>query len=216
MRAGAGSPAKDPGAAAVHGLTLASKVTLVRLLGVPVFALLLVYYTIGLARGEEHHVQRTCALIIFLAVALTDALDGYLARSRCEVTQLGKVLDPLADKSLLLAGLILLTRPNLPGLVPHIPIWFTALVISRDVALISGYFVIHHFLGHTEVRPRWSGKAATVLQMGLIVWVLLQAGERWFLPYVALTGVVTAVSFLHYMLDGARQLARIPHARPSP
>jgi cardiolipin synthase len=193
------------------GLTLATKVTLVRLLGVPVFVLLLVYYLMGLRAGAESDYQRIGALILFVAVAATDALDGYLARSRNEVTTLGKALDPLADKSLLLSGLILLTRPSLPGLVPHIPVWFTTLVISRDVLLIAAYFLIHHFAGQVEIRPRWSGKTATVLQMGVILWVLLQAPERWFLPFVVATALVTGISFWHYAVDGIRQLSRAGH-----
>lgn len=194
------------------GLTLATKVTLVRLMGVPVFVLLLIYFTLGLAAGQDPDAFRIAALVVFVAVASTDALDGYLARSRGEITRLGKVLDPLADKSLLLAGLVLLTRPSLPGLAPHIPIWFTALVISRDVIMLVGYLVIHHFAGRVEVRPRWSGKTATVLQMLVIFWTLLQC-ERHFLAIVVAAGVLTGVSFIGYVLDGARQLA---HAPPPP
>ncbi len=193
------------------GLTLATKVTLVRLLGVPVFVTLLIYFIQGLRAGVENDYLRVAALTVFVLVAATDALDGYLARSRNEITALGKVLDPLADKSLLLASLILLTRPSLPGLVPHIPVWFTTLVISRDVVLFAGYFLIHHFAGRVEVRPRWSGKSATVVQMGVIVWVLLQAPERGFLPLVAAAGLLTGISFLQYVIDGARQLGRAAH-----
>ena len=190
---------------------MATKVTIVRLMGVPVFVVLLIYFLYGLRAGQPVDGLRISALLVFVAVASTDALDGYLARSRNQVTTLGKVLDPLADKSLLLAGLILLTRPSLPGLVPPIPIWFSALVISRDVILIAGYFIIHHFAGRVTVHPRWSGKTATVLQMLVIVWVLLQADNRYFLPCVDVAGVVTGISFLQYVIDGARQLGRVPH-----
>lgn len=190
------------------GLTLATRVTILRILGIPVFILLLVYYTLGLARGEVHDGQRLAALAVFVAVALTDALDGFLARSRNEVTPLGRVLDPLADKALLLSGLILLTRPNLPQLEPHIPIWFTALVISRDVVLVGGYFILAHFAKHVEVQPRFAGKTATVLQMATIVWVLLQAPAAHFLWLVGAAGAFTAIAGCQYILDGLRQLER--------
>jgi CDP-diacylglycerol--glycerol-3-phosphate 3-phosphatidyltransferase len=193
---------------AIEGITLATKVTILRILGVPVFVLLLVYYTMGLKAGENHDTMRVLALAVFVLVAATDALDGYLARSRNEVTQLGRVLDPLADKALLLSGLILLTRPSLAGLQPHIPIWFTTLVISRDAVLIGGFFLVHHFVGDVRVQPRWSGKIATVLQMGVIVWVLCQAAEAWFFHFVAAAGVFTGISFVQYVIDGARQLGR--------
>lgn len=193
------------------GLTLATKVTLIRLLGVPVFAVLLVYYTLALGRGEAAEGYRRLALGLFVLVAATDALDGYLARSRQEITRLGRFLDPLADKSLLLAGLILLTRPSLPQLEPHIPIWFTALVISRDVALAVGYAIIHHFATTVTIQPRWSGKLATVLQMLVVVWVLLQIPTPHFLWLVGAAALFTALAGLQYARDGIRQLDRAPH-----
>lgn len=191
-----------------EGLTLATKVTLIRLLGVPVFAVLLVYYTLGLARGEAATEFRLAALILFVLVAATDALDGYLARSRNEITRLGRFLDPLADKTLLLSGLILLTRPQLPQLEPHIPIWFTALVISRDVVLAAGYAIVHHFATTVTVQPRVAGKVATVLQMAVIVWVLLQAPATHFHSLVMVAALFTALAGAQYVLDGVRQLDR--------
>jgi CDP-diacylglycerol--glycerol-3-phosphate 3-phosphatidyltransferase len=195
-----------------EGLTLATKVTLVRLMGVPVFVLLLVYYILSLRAGAENDWLRVAALLVFAAVAATDALDGYLARSRNEITTLGKVLDPLADKALLLSGLILLTRPSLPGLTPHIPVWLTTLLISRDVILFAGYWLIHHFAARVEVRPRWSGKTATVMQMGVILWVLMQAPATGFSAFAALTGLCSGLAFLQYAADGIRQLGRVGHA----
>ena len=193
------------------GITLATKVTIVRLMGVPVFALLLIYYTLGLANGEEVELYRKWALALFILVAGTDALDGYLARSRNEITRLGRFLDPLADKTLLFCGLILLTRPNLPHLEPHIPIWFTALVISRDVFLALGYMLIHHFAETVVVQPRIAGKIATVLQMLVITWVLFQAPAQYFLWLVTSAALFTAVAWAFYLADGMRQLNRAQH-----
>ena len=188
------------------GLTLATKVTLIRLMGVPVFIVLLLYYTLGLAAGTQVELYRRLALGLFIAVAATDALDGYLARSRNEITRLGRFLDPLADKTLLLSALILLTRPNLPQLEPHIPVWFTGLVISRDVILVVGYSVVHHFATTVTVQPRIAGKVATVLQMLVIVWVLMQAPAPHFLWLVGGAAFFTALAGVQYVLDGMRQL----------
>ena len=194
-----------------EGITLATRVTILRILGIPLFVLLLVYYTLGLAAGRSGDLLRWAALWLFVVVALTDALDGYLARSRNEVTRLGRFLDPLADKALLISGLVLLTRPSLPGLEPHIPVWFTTAVISRDVVLAAGYFVIHHFAGQVHVQPRWTGKLATVLQMATILWVLMQAAPRHFGWLVAAAALLTFISGTQYVLDGVRQLE---HRRP--
>lgn len=191
-------------------LTLATKMTIVRILGVPVFAILLAYYTTDLARGAANEMLRWLALVIFVLLALTDALDGYLARSRGEVTQLGRILDPLADKALLLSALILLTRPSIPALQPHVPIWFTAMAISRDVLLALGAMIIHAFAGSVEVRPSGAGKAATLFQMIAVVWVLLGGQERAFLVCVGFTALFTLLSFAQYLLDGIRQLERSP------
>ncbi len=193
------------------GLPLALKITLVRIMGIPVFVGLLVYYLSGLHEGHNLMQLRLAALGVFIVIAATDALDGYLARARNEVTRLGTVLDPLADKALILSALIILTRPTLPQLAPHIPIWFTTLVISRDVVLIIGYFLVHHFIGHVEVRPRWSGKIATALTLLAICWVLMQKLDVWFDRFIIVAGICTAISMIQYLVDGARQLAKIPH-----
>ena len=192
-------------------LTLATKVTIARLMGVPVFITLLIYYLIGLSNGENLWLERTLALVVFAAVAATDALDGYLARSRNEVTDLGRMLDPIADKALLLSGLVLLTRPSLPALAPHIPVWFTTLVISRDVVLILGSFLVHELAGNVTIQPRISGKLATVFQMATIIWVLIGGAERQFNWFVGAAAVLTALSWIQYTVDGARQLAHVQH-----
>lgn len=192
-----------------HGpITLATKITIARILGIPVFILMLIYYKMSLAAGEPNDMQRYAALALFIIIAATDALDGFLARSRDEETRLGAVLDPLADKALLLSAIILLTRPSFPALSPQFPVWFTLLIISRDAVLLSGSFIIHSMIGHVEVRPRWTGKAATFFQMAAIIAALIPLPFKPFIAIVALAGVFTLVSGLQYMLDGARQLER--------
>jgi CDP-diacylglycerol--glycerol-3-phosphate 3-phosphatidyltransferase len=200
----------------VPRLTLATKVTLLRFLGIPLFVLMMIYYTLGLREGVADERYRVAAMVTFLAVALTDALDGYLARSRGEITQLGKILDPLADKTLLLAAIIMLTRPSLPSLHPQIPVWFALAVISRDALLVIGAFVVHHLNSHVEVRPRLTGKLATVLQMATILWVLADAPARPF-PWIAgAAAFFTIVSGGQYILDGIRQIEHTHRAPPAP
>lgn len=194
--------------------TLANRITLARILGVPVFALMLIYYTMSLERGTPQSAYRWLALALFCAVAATDALDGYFARSRNEITDLGRMLDPLADKLLLLTALIVLTRPSLPALNPQIPVWLTLLVISRDILLVAGLAVIHHFAGVVHVRPRIPGKLATAFLMLAVVWILA-AGPSGFLPWLTIpAGLFTLISGTAYFLDGVRQLET--HGRAPP
>lgn len=187
-------------------LTLATKVTILRLLGVPVFILVLLYYGISLQTNETNEWLRVAALIIFVAVAMTDALDGYLARSRNEVTWLGRILDPLADKALVLSGIIMLSRPSIPEFQPQFPAWFTLLVISRDVVTIGGVFLIDYFTDTVQVRARLSGKIATACTMLAIAWALAALSADVFRILVWVAGGFTLSSFVGYIRDGWRQL----------
>ena len=196
-------------------ITLATRVTLLRILGIPVFVLLMIYYTLGLREGRDADWYRVAALGVFVLIALTDALDGYLARSRNEVTRLGKTLDPLADKLLLLSAVILLTRPALPQLHPQLPIWFAWVVISRDLFLVIGAWVILHMAGRVEVHPRLTGKAATFFQMTSVVGVLMEMPARPLLVLAGLAAGLTFLSGLQYLWDGLRQIEHA-HRAPSP
>lgn len=189
-------------------LTLANRITLSRFLLIPVFILLTIYYISSVNENAPNELLRCAAVMVFLVTCLTDALDGYFARSRHERTRLGTLLDPLADKSLLLSGLILLTGPWGRAFVPHLPVWYVLLVISRDAILILGAMVIHVSVGHTEVRPRIAGKMATFFQMGLILWVLGGGPTRGFAWVLALATACTLVSAVQYVIDGTRQLAK--------
>jgi len=202
------------GSSSLH-ITLATKITILRILGVPVFVVLVMYYLASIRNGMPVDGFRQAALVLFLLVAATDALDGYLARKRGEISRLGSILDPIADKALMLSGLILLTKPSLPQLEPHIPLWFTGLVISRDVFLIAGAFLIHAFSSHVHIKPHFTGKVATALQMVVITWVLAQAAAEWFVWAVALAGIFTAASWGIYLVDGLRQLEQSHRERQS-
>lgn len=195
------------------GLTLANKITILRILSVPFFVLMLIYYTMGLKNGTARELHRMTALVVFAAVALTDALDGYIARTRHQVTTLGKILDPLADKALLLSALILLTRPSIAALQPHIPVWFTLLVISRDVVIVLGAVLVRAMSGTVTVKPRIVGKISTFFQMVAVIWVLVGGAQRPFYAWIVVAGLFTLSSFAIYLYDGVRQLEKSSAAR---
>ena len=195
--------------------TLANRITIGRIMMIPVFVLLTIYYIASAGDGTPDEWLRWAALVVFVATSLTDALDGYFARSRNERTRLGTLLDPIADKSLLLSALILLTGPWSRIFQPHLPIWYVLLVISRDMILVSGSILIHIHCGHTEVQPRISGKLATFFQMGLIVWVLGCGPARGFAWVLGLAAGCTLLSAVQYIIDGVRQLEK-PHAHDKP
>lgn len=189
---------------------------MVRLLGVPVFIVLLMYYLDSIRDGQPDDTYRMGALILFLLIAATDALDGYLARKRGEITRLGSILDPIADKALMLSGLILLTKPAIPEFEPRIPIWFSGLVISRDVFLVAGAFLIRYFARDVHIRAHATGKLATVMQVVVIAWVLARGDQMLLTGVIILASFFTAASWAIYLRDGLRQLEHGHHASASP
>src|SRR5690606_230742 len=109
----AGRPA---GGVSDPAMTTANKITIFRILLIPFFISQVLYYA---RTGEELH--RLLAILCFAAAAISDGVDGYLARHYNQASELGKMLDPLADKLLLVSGLILLSLDNTPHL-PQVPI----------------------------------------------------------------------------------------------
>jgi CDP-diacylglycerol--glycerol-3-phosphate 3-phosphatidyltransferase len=187
-------------------ITMATKITILRILGIPVFVLLLIYYKGAISAGLPGDAYRIAALATFIIIAATDALDGYLARSRNEITRLGTILDPIADKGLMLASLITLTRPSLTALTPQFPVWFTLLAISRDTILILGSFLINALHAHVEIKPRPIGKGSTVLLMLSIIMLLSKCQQKTLNILLFVTATCIFVSGIQYLIDGIRQL----------
>src|SRR5215831_16491210 len=196
-------------------MTTANKITVARILMIPAFVTMAIYYGQSIERHEPLEWQRFAAIIIFLIAALSDGLDGYVARRYKQRSELGAILDPIADKGLLLSGIITLSISNWSESDPDygkFPIWFPVLVITRDAVILVGAVILHFFIGNKmKVKPSWTGKVATVCQMCAIAWVMLQIH---FLPLtliVIVAGVFTSVSGVIYVLEGVRQLQAEGH-----
>ncbi len=190
--------------ARVH-ITPATWITFSRLVGVFVFILLVTYHTLELKQGRTDSAFRVWALGLFLVVAATDFLDGWLARRRGEVTPLGTFLDPVADKVLVVSSLIMLTKPSLPALSPQFPVWFTWLVISRDVYLFAGAVLVHATGAKLNIRPRQIGKLATLLNLVVITFVLGRVTGAALNMSLFMAAMATLWSWGQYTVDGLRQ-----------
>jgi cardiolipin synthase (CMP-forming) len=196
-------------------MTTANKITMVRILMIPAFVLMAIYYGQSIQRGAPLQWERFTAIAIFLIASLSDGLDGYVARRYNQRSSLGVILDPIADKGLLLSGIITLSLSNwneVEADYGRFPVWFPVLVISRDAILFVGAGVLYLLNGKVHVKPNWTGKVATVLQMVAIGWVMLQLR---FLPlfYVVIgAGFFTLISGIVYVADGVRQLQAEGHA----
>lgn len=185
-------------------LTYANQLTILRIIFVPFFVILLIY---------DHP---KAATVLFLIAAITDGLDGLLARKLQQRTVLGSFLDPMADKILLTAAFVTLTVPSLP-LVLHIPTWLTVLTISRDVLIAFAALIIHLQTNHTSFPPTLLGKCTTAVQL-LTVGVCMLAN---FMPEFSLaafpwvkysTLAFTLASGLHYAYRSVRIIASYQEA----
>lgn len=173
------------------GLNLPNALTLLRIIAIPIFLILLV----DLRYGE--------ALAVFAAAGVTDAVDGAIARLTHTKTTLGAYLDPAADKLLLVSAFITL------GFMHEVPRWLVVVVISRDVVIVLGYFLLFMLTQQTMgVRPSASGKASTFLQLASVSLVLVRLSWPDVVPALAaetafaLAGVVTAFAGIQYMYRG--------------
>src|SRR5216117_819575 len=158
-------------------MTTANKITVVRIVMIPVFVTMAIYYGESVRRGQPLEWQRFAAITIFILAAVSDGLDGYVARRYNQRSTLGIILDPIADKGLLLSGIITLSLSNWSEVDPEygrFPAWFPVLVITRDAVILVGAMVLYLLNGKVQVRPSWTGKVATVSQMIAIGWVMLQ------------------------------------------
>src|SRR6202165_2086235 len=161
-------------------ITLPNLLTIVRMALIPVFVSLLFYQKFVLA------------LAVFLLAGITDGLDGLLARRFHQQSPLGRILDPIADKMMLVTSFVVLSmRGVYPIPVPkHLPIpfWVTITVISRDVFILVGAAAINMVTGFRSFQPSLPGKLSTVLQIVAIATVILAAqikvGTGYYLPTV--------------------------------
>lgn len=164
---------------------LPNLITLARIALVPVLILLL--------KDQDY----AAALIVFVIAGVSDALDGYLAKRLNVQSRLGAILDPAADKLLLVSAYVMLT------LLGHIPFWLVLVVVFRDLLIVGGYLLYTSHAGPVTMRPSIISKLNTLMQIALVAVILAQqaAGMAW-LPVEALIYTVlatTVVSGAHYL-----------------
>lgn len=179
-------------------MSLANKISLFRILLAPCLVASLLYY------HPTRDWLRYLTLALFLIGIVSDALDGFIARSKNQQSQLGTVLDPVADKVLILSTLISLSIiRGLPEWM-RIPAWFNLIVLSRDVLLVAGIALIFLLTGQLVVRPGLLGKATIVAQMGVIVVVLLQWPCK--VEVLTVAAVLSVLSGIGYVRTGMQLL----------
>ena len=171
-------------------MTIPNLLTLVRILLTPLLAILLL---------EE---RLSAALVVFVLAGVTDGLDGLIARLYKQKSRLGAILDPLADKLLLASTYVLLAFKNL------VPSWLTVIVLSRDLLIIVGVFVLFMQELPFEIRPTLISKMTTCAQ---IVTAIVTMASALAVPHPLLkktlfqiTAALTIVSWGQYLIRGVR------------
>ena len=184
-------------------LTPSNQITLLRLVFVPVFAILVL---------DRHY---RAALAVLMAAALSDVLDGTVARLLKQESPLGVALDPIADKLLMTTGYITL------AMVGALPWWLTITVLSRDVAIIMTAALICLVAGYRPFHPSLLGKASTVAQVAtLFAAVCRRARVPYFKAdvvtvFIYLAAALTVGSAIHYALVVRQKYGRREGEDPS-
>ncbi len=180
-------------------MNAANALTLLRLLIVP----FLVYFL--------HGGWYATALALFLIAGLSDAADGFLAKRFGQATRLGRVLDPLADKALVVTLYITL------GWEGWVPFWLVVAVVSRDAIIVSGAMVFHYLTGALEIAPTYLSKANTTVQLALLAFILVEAAGgldlaawRGYLAWLVL--ITTVGSGLQYIILWLRKVTHFEDA----
>jgi cardiolipin synthase len=178
-------------------VTIPNLLTFLRMALIPVFASLLFYGYSG------------WALFVFLVAGISDGVDGFVARRFNQESELGTIIDPIADKLLMTVAFIVLTMPNVLHPTRHLPVpfWVTAAVIGRDVLIVTVAGAINVMTGFHGFKPSWLGKLSTFVQVVAVALILLAAflDYSFYLPTVYFIVVLLAfVSGLHYIFHVAK------------
>jgi cardiolipin synthase len=176
-------------------LNIPNTFTITRIVIIPVFITAIIYK------------RYDYALYLFVVAAITDILDGLFARIKNQKTALGTFLDPIADKFLIVTSFIILATYG------WIPKWLAITVISRDIIVVTGWFLLYLVTGTSRVEPSVLGKATIWIQSIFIAYVLIEMNFlsmpvfhnllRW------VTAGITITSGLHYIYRGLKPIHAI-------
>jgi cardiolipin synthase len=195
-------------------LSWPTRITLVRIfLIVPFVDCMLSTHDPGLTEAGQR-LLRHAAVGLFFLMAISDAIDGYWARHRQQITKLGAFLDPLADKLLITCASLLLVsqRGHVEGFL--LPMTVVVLIIGKDILITLGFLVMYLITSHLHIVPVLAGKLATALQLSMVTAVLVAPdlvqvipGYRGFVHVLWWSAAAAAVvAALVYIRNGSRYI----------
>ncbi len=183
-------------------MTFASKITVTRICLVPVYVVLALLYGNSVKHGQPAENLRWWALGVYVAAAASDGIDGWVARRFNQMSKFGAFIDPIADKALLLSGVIVLSIVDWGKNGWSLPLWFAAVVILRDCIIIGGIRILWNHHRDVKFAPHWTGKVCTVTQMFAIGWVMLKVVDLSPVYPCIVAAVFTIWSSIAYIRQG--------------
>ena len=187
-------------------LNWATRITMVRILLVVPFVGFMLKINDASLSNTTQNAMRHASIIIFLIMAVSDGIDGYMARKRNQITKLGGFLDPVTDKG------------HVPGFL--LPTTVVVLIIGKDLLLIIGFVIVYFMTSHFLIAPAFVGKLATALQLSMVAGILIAPeasavlpGWIWFLRFLWWSAAGTAIlATLIYIRNGSRYIEEYEQA----
>ncbi|MEA3226832.1 MAG: CDP-alcohol phosphatidyltransferase family protein [Planctomycetota bacterium] len=195
-------------------LNWANRITVFRILLIAPFVSLMLKTNDASLSSGMHNALRYMAVLIFLLMAISDGVDGYLARTKNQITKLGAFLDPIADKTLIISACLLLAsqRGHVQGFL--LPPTVVVLIIGKDLFLLIGFVIVYLITSQIHIAPAFVGKLATALQLSMVAGILIGPeasgvlpGWIWLLRILWWSAAGTAIlATLIYIREGSRYI----------
>jgi CDP-diacylglycerol--glycerol-3-phosphate 3-phosphatidyltransferase/cardiolipin synthase len=195
-------------------LNWATRITIFRILLIVPFVSFMLKINDPDLSNVAQNVMRYVSIFLFLIMAVSDGVDGYLARRKNQITKLGAFLDPIADKLLITCACLLLASPRAQVENFPLPPTVVVLIIGKDLFLLIGFVIVYLITSKIHIAPVFIGKLATTLQLSMVAGILigpdvsrLLGGWIWFLRILWWSAAGTAIlATLIYIRDGSRYI----------
>jgi CDP-diacylglycerol--glycerol-3-phosphate 3-phosphatidyltransferase len=195
-------------------LSLASRITILRILLIAPFVSFMLQINDPALSPAAQRAMRYMSIIIFFIMAVSDAIDGYLARVKKQITKLGTFLDPVADKLLMTCACLLLASERAHVQEFLLPTTVVVLIIGKDLFLLIGFVIVYFITSEVHIAPVFIGKLATALQLSMVAGILIAPevssifpGWIWVLRVLWWSAAGTAIlATLIYIRKGSRYI----------
>ncbi len=198
-------------------LTAANQITLLRIMLIIPFILCMV----EINQSPYGKIYRYIAIGIFIIMAFSDAVDGYLARAKNQATRLGAFLDPMADKLLIICACLLLASQRFSVPDFRLPLEVVILILGKDVLVCLGFITVYFITSQIRIAPIWAGKLATFLQLVMVASILIGPEMTHWIPFWAVwvraawwsAGLTAILAAVIYIYTGLRYIGQFEQNR---